>query len=80
MENRRKKMKNEKGVTMIALVVTIMLMIIIAGVSLNLAMLSDNSIVKKIKDETDTQQRMVNEENKKTSNVIKRYEKEWGIS
>ncbi len=73
-------MKNEKGVTMIALVVTIMLMIIIAGVSLNLAMLSDNSIVKKIKDETDTQQRMVNEENKKTSNVIKRYEKEWGIS
>ena len=73
-------MKDERGVTMIALVVTIMLMIIIAGVSLNLAMLSDNSIVKKIKDETDTQQRMVNEENKKTSNVIKRYEKEWGIS
>lgn len=39
-------MKKEKGITLVALIVTVVILIILAGVSLNLAF-SDNGIIKK---------------------------------
>ena len=40
------KLKNKKGITLIALVVTVVVLIILAGVSIN-AVLGDNGIIKK---------------------------------
>ncbi|MFQ6944426.1 MAG: hypothetical protein ACLRTR_08725 [Clostridia bacterium] len=42
------KLKNKKGITLIALVVTVVVLIILAGVSIN-AVLGDNGIIKKSK-------------------------------
>lgn len=39
-------MKKEKGITLVALIVTVVILIILAGVSLNLAF-SDNVLIKK---------------------------------
>ena len=55
-------------------------MIILTGVTLNLTSLSNNGVVKKVKNETEIQQDMINQEKEKTSNVIKNYEQEWGLS
>ena len=73
-------MRDERGVTLITLVLTVIIMIILTGVTLNLTSLSNNSVVKKVKNETETQQDMINQEKEKTSNVIKNYEQEWGLS
>ena len=43
------KIKQEKGITLIALVVTIVVLLILAGVSIN-AIFSDNGIINKAKD------------------------------
>ena len=51
----QKKMKNNKGITLVALVVTIIVLIILAGVSINLV-LGDNGIItiaKKAKENTE---------------------------
>ena len=73
-------MRAERGITLITLVLTVIIMIILTGVTLNLTSLSNNSVVKKVKNETETQQDMINQEKEKTSNVIKNYEQEWGLS
>ena len=73
-------MRDERGVTLITLVLTVIIMIILTGVTLNLTSLSNNSVVKKVKNETEIQQDMINQEKEKTSNVIKNYEQEWGLS
>ena len=73
-------MRDERGVTLITLVLTVIIMIILTGVTLNLTSLSNNGVVKKVKNETETQQDMINQEKEKTSNVIKNYEQEWGLS
>lgn len=39
-------MKKEEGITLVALIVTVVILIILAGVSLNLAF-SDNGLIKK---------------------------------
>ena len=39
-------MRKEKGITLVALIVTVVILIILAGVSLNLAF-SDNGLIKK---------------------------------
>ena len=44
-----KKIINQKGITLIALVVTIIVLIILAGISINL-LLGDNGIIKKAQD------------------------------
>ena len=51
-------MNKEKAVTMIALVVTIAVMLILAGVSLNLA-LSNNGTVNDVKGELNLQKNML---------------------
>ena len=73
-------MKNERGVTLIALVTTIIIMSIIAGVSIKIALGDNDSVVREVMNQTETQQYMVNQEKQKTSNVIKNYEEEWGLS
>ena len=56
------KIKNSKGITLIALVVTIIVLIILAGVSINLV-LGDNGIITKAKEaKTETEQAKLNEE------------------
>ena len=59
-ENKKLKLKKllkkqklqEKGITLIALVVTIIILLILTGVTLNLA-LSDNGLFKKVKEAVD---------------------------
>ncbi len=73
-------MKNERGITLIALVTTTLILSIIAGVSIKIALGDDNSVVREVTNATETQQYMVNQEKQKTSNVIEKYEEEWGLS
>ena len=49
MKFRTKQYKSNKGITLIALVVTIVVLLILAGVSLNLV-LGNNGIITKAKD------------------------------
>ena len=73
-------MRNERGVTLIALVCTIMVLIILTGVTIKLTLVDNNSVIKEVLNATDTQQYMIDNEKEKTSNVIKNYEEEWGLS
>ena len=46
-EEKNKRKFNEKGITLIALVVTIVVLLILAGISINLV-LGENGIIKKV--------------------------------
>jgi hypothetical protein len=72
-------MNKEKAVTMIALVVTIAVMLILAGVSLNLA-LSNNGTVNDVKGELNLQKNMLQNHSEIMNSVISSQEEEWGIS
>lgn len=72
-------MNKEKAVTMIALVVTIVVMLILAGVSLNLA-LSDNGTVDDVKGKLNLQKDMLQNHSEIMNSVISSQEEEWGIS
>ena len=62
---------DQKGITLIALVVTIIVLIILAGISLNL-LLGDNGIIKKAQDVSDKYKEASNEENIKLSDLDER--------
>lgn len=72
-------MNNEKAVTMIALVVIMVVMLILAGVSLNLA-LSDNGTVDDVKGKLNLQKDMLQNHSEIMNSVISSQEEEWGIS
>lgn len=72
-------MNKEKAVTMIALVVTMVVMLILAGVSLNLA-LSDNGTVDDVKEKLNLQKDMLQNHSEIMNSVISSQEEEWGIS
>lgn len=72
-------MNKEKAVTMIALVVTMAVMLILAGVSLNLA-LSNNGTVDDVKGELNLQKNMLQNHSEIMNSVISSQEEEWGIS
>ena len=55
-------MKNNKGITLVALVVTIIVLIILAGISINL-LLGDNGIITKAQD-AKKQQKMLKQKMK----------------
>ena len=57
----RRKISNHKGITLIALVISIIVMLILAGVSLN-ATIGDNGIITKAQDATYAQSRAMLEE------------------
>ena len=62
---------NQKGITLIALVVTIIVLIILAGISISL-LLGDNGIIKKAQDVSDKYKEASNEENIKLSDLDER--------
>ena len=72
-------MNKEKAVTMIALVVTISVMLILAGVSLNLA-LSNNGTVDDVKGKLNLKKDMLQNHSEIMNSVISSQEEEWGIS
>lgn len=72
-------MNKEKAVTMIALVVTIAVMLILAGVSLNLA-LSNDGTVDDVKEKLNLQKDMLQNHSEIMNSVISSQEEEWGIS
>ena len=73
-------MKNERGITLIALAATLIVMSILAVVSINVAFVENSSIIRQVENETEAQQHMMEQEQDKTSNIIKNYEEEWGLS
>ena len=73
-------MKNERGITLVALIATVGIMIILAGVSLNMTLIQNNAVVREVLNETEKQQQMVKEEEKKRNSVLSTYEEEWGLS
>ena len=73
-------MKNERGITLIALAATLIVMSILAVVSINVAFVENSSVIRQVENETEAQQQMMEQEQDKTSNIIKNYEEEWGLS
>lgn len=60
--------KKEKGITLVALVVTIVVLLILAGVSISLV-IGQNGIVNKAKAARDNHQAATQEEDKQMKNV-----------
>lgn len=73
-------MKNERGITLIAVVVTIAILVIILAVTLNTGLIENNSVIREVTKETDKQQEQVKNEQEKMNDVISSYEEEWGLS
>ena len=72
-------MKNERGITLMVLVLTIIVMLILTGVTINIAFMSDNGVINEVKTETKMQTEIVENENKKMNQVLKDLESDWGI-
>lgn len=72
-------MKNERGITLFSLVVTIIVMLILAGVVIYGSLYENGGIINEVKDETIKQQEMVQDEKDKMNTVLQDVEDEWGI-
>ena len=72
-------MKNERGITLISLVVTIVVTFILVGVVIYSSLNDNNGIINGIKDETIEQQNKVQKEKDKMNSVLQDVEEEWGI-
>lgn len=72
-------MKNERGITLLSLVVTIIVMLILAGVAIRGSLRENGGIINGVKDETIKQQNMVQKEKNKMNTVLQDVEEEWGI-
>lgn len=72
-------MKNERGITLFSLVVTIIVMLILAGVIIYGSLYENGGIINEVKDETIKQQEMVQDEKDKMNTVLQDVEEEWGI-
>ena len=71
---RKKQQIREKGITLIALVVTIIILLILAGVTLNIA-LSDNGLLKKAKEGVDKYEKAQKDEEKAIEDIANEMEK-----
>jgi len=78
-EKKLTQLKSKKGITLIALVVTIIVLIILAGVSISLV-LGDNGIVTKAKEAKQNMQVAANEEQSSLANLEVAIENEGGAS
>ena len=72
-------MKNERGITLFSLVVTLVVMLILAGVVIYGSLYENGGIINEVKDETIKQQEMVQDEKDKMNTVLQDVEEEWGI-
>ena len=52
-------MKNERGITLLALVVTLIVMLILAGVAIYGSLYENGGVINQFKDETSKQQDMI---------------------
>lgn len=73
-------MSNERGITLISLVVTIIVMFILIGIPIYWSVIKDGGLINQIKDETNKQQNMIQNEKNKMNTVLKEQEKDWGIA
>jgi len=78
-EKKLTQLKSKNGITLIALVVTIIVLIILAGVSISLV-LGDNGIVTKAKEAKQNMQVAANEEQESLANLEVAIENEGGAS
>ena len=69
----------ENGRTIISLAVTIIVMLILAGVVINAALVEDSGLVHDIKSEKEEQEEMIKEEQDKRDDVLKNQLKDWGF-
>lgn len=72
-------MKNERGITLFSLVITIVVMLILAGVAIYGSLYENGGLINSVKDETIKQQNMVQKEKNKMNTVLQDLEEEWGI-
>ena len=73
-------MRNERGITLFSLVITLIVMLILMGVVVYNAFLEDGGVINEVKNSTQKQQEMIQEEQDKMSDVLKNQEEDWGIS
>ena len=74
-------MKSERGITLFSLVITIIVMVILAGVAVYIGVIEDDEgLINRVKEETTKEQEMVQEEKDKMNEVLKNQEKDWGIT
>ena len=71
-----KNLKNNKGITLIALVITIIVLIILAGISINL-LLGDNGIIKKAQEAGERYKVAADEEEEKLANAESAIDRIW---
>lgn len=67
--NKKKIMKGNKGITLITLAITIIVLLILAGISIN-TLVSDNGIIKQALKSTNSAKEFENDFNKKQSSLI----------
>lgn len=72
-------MENERGITLLSLVITIIVMLILAGVAIRESLQENGGVINEVKDETLKQQNMVQKEKNKMNTVLQDVEEEWGI-
>lgn len=72
-------MRNERGITLLSLVVTLVVMLILASVAINGSLHENDGIINGVKDETLKQQNMVQKEKNKMNTVLQDVEEDWGI-
>ena len=73
-------MRNERGITLVALIITVIVMLILTGVAVYNGLYNDGGLVNVVKNETSNQQEMVNKENEKRNTVLQDIEEQRGIS
>ena len=72
-------MKNERGITLLALAITLVVMLILAGVAIYGSLYENGGTINIVIDETVKQQNMVQKEKDKMNTVLQDVEEEWGI-
>ena len=72
-------MKNERGITLLALAITLVVMLILAGVAIYGSLYENGGTINIVIDETVKQQNMVQKEKNKMNTVLQDVEEEWGI-
>lgn len=74
------KIKNNFGITLISLVVTIIVMIILAGVSISLSINDNNDgLINKSKKQIDDQKKLSDQLSSDTNETLKQQKEDWGF-
>lgn len=77
------KLTNEKAITLLSVVITIIVMIILTGVIIKLSLgdgKDSEGVVQMTKSEIETQHNEIANEQEKRESLMENLEKDWGIS